>query len=215
MENIRLKKITVAPLETLIIHNGNVHLTNTNESSSIVSGAFILNGGVAINSTYDSISSSAGGSLTVGGGVGIMKNLYVGKDLVLDNSNSVFRINGVSENRLFLDNIANKRFYISLDGINKRFELFDTYLSLNYTSPSVNSSSGSFILNGGISINSTTDASNVSSGGALTIAGGTSISKNAYLGQNLYVQGSNYIEDSLCKIKYNSIKYLFDIWVYF
>lgn len=198
MENIRLKKITVAPLQSpLIIHNGNVQLLDTRESSNMLSGSFISNGGISINCTYDSINSTVGGTLTVGGGVGIAKSLFIGKNLNLDNSNSTMRVFGLSEDRLFLDTVSNKKFHVSVDGVNKRFELYDTYLNINITTPSTNSSSGSLIINGGISINNTTDSSSSTQGGALTISGGMGINKNARIGQNLYVQGSNYIEDSL------------------
>ena len=51
------------------------------------------------------------------------------------------------------------------------------------TGPSYNSTSGAFVLfNGGLSINSTENAANISSGGGLTNAGGLSVAKDVYIG---------------------------------
>jgi hypothetical protein len=185
MADIRLKKITVeAQQSPLIIQNGDVTINSTTTSDSILSGSFITKGGISIVGSVDSNSSTSGGALTVAGGLGIMKNAYIGKDLVLDSTNSILQINGLSTNRLFLDTITNKNFYISPDGVNKRFELSDTSLQINITNPSTNSSSGALYVSGGISIGSSINASSGSNGGALTVAGGASI------GMNLNVVGT-------------------------
>ena len=44
---------------------------------------------------------------------------------------------------------------------------------------------------GGVIITNTTDSVNVSNGGAFLVAGGASISKDLYIGGNLYVNGVN------------------------
>jgi len=179
MADIRLKKITVeAQQSPLIIQNGDVTINSTTTSESTLSGSLITKGGISINGSVDSNSSTSGGALTVAGGVGIMKNAYIGKNLVLDSTNSVLQINGLSTNRMFLDTITNKNFYISPDGVNKRLDLSDTSLQINITNPSTNSSSGALYVSGGISIGSTTNVSDGSNGGALTVAGGVSIGKN-------------------------------------
>jgi hypothetical protein len=56
------------------------------------------------------------------------------------------------------------------------------------TKDSTNSSSGSVLLYGGLSINATTNATSITSGGGLTIAGGASINKELYIGGDLYAQ---------------------------
>jgi hypothetical protein len=58
------------------------------------------------------------------------------------------------------------------------------------TKNSTNSSTGSILLHGGLSINTTTNSSSVTSGGGLTIAGGASIFKDLYIGGNLTVLGT-------------------------
>lgn len=179
MADIRLKRITIeAQQSPLIIQNGDVTINSTTTSDSILTGSFLTKGGISITASIDSNSSTSGGALTVGGGVGIMKNAYIGKDLVLDSTNSILQINGLSTNRLFLDTITNKNFYISPDGVNKRLELSDTSLQINITNPSTNSSTGALFVSGGISIGSTANVSDSSNGGALTVAGGVSIAKN-------------------------------------
>jgi hypothetical protein len=58
------------------------------------------------------------------------------------------------------------------------------------TKDSTNSSTGSILLHGGLSIKTTTNSSSVTNGGALTIAGGASIYKDVYIGGNLTVLGT-------------------------
>lgn len=186
MSNIRLKVITVEPSQApLIIQNGNVSITDSTISNSMISGALIVNGGLAINCTSDSISSTSGGGLTLGGGLAVTRKSNFGDNITLDNSSSVLKINGISNNRLFLDSIANKNFYISPDGVDKRFDLYDTTLQINITTESVNSSSGALVVSGGISIDSTFDSINVSSGGALTVKGGASFNGNVNINKSL------------------------------
>jgi hypothetical protein len=182
MADIRLKKITVESNQSpLVIQRGDVNITNTTASTSVLNGALVINGGTSINTTYDAISSTSGGALTVGGGVGVMKDVFIGKDLQLDSSNGVFSIRGLSGNRLFLDTVSNKNFYISPDGANKSFDLTDVNLKINITTDSTSSSSGALTVTGGIGINSTANATNGSNGGALTVAGGVAIGKDLNL----------------------------------
>ena len=63
-------------------------------------------------------------------------------------------------------------------------------VSLTSTAFSSNSSTGSLVTYGGISINKTQNATSISSGGALTVDGGIAIRKDMYLGGDLYVTGS-------------------------
>lgn len=186
MSNIRLKVITIEPSQApLIIKNGNVSITDTTISNNMISGALIINGGLAINCTSDSISSTSGGGLTLGGGLAVTRKSNFGDNITLDNSSSVLKINGISTNRLYLDSISNKNFYISPDGVDKRFDLYDTTLKINITTSSVNSSSGALVVSGGISIDSTFDSVSVTSGGALTVKGGASFNENVIINKSL------------------------------
>ena len=180
MCDIRLKKITVEPSNApFIIQNGNVNITDTTSTISTLTGALVIDGGIGIHCSVDASSATAGGSLTIGGGVGIMKSVYIGNNLTMDSSDSVFDIGGLTDSRLFIDNSVNKHFYIAPNGANRRFDLYDTYLHMNLTAPSTNSTSASFVIDGGVGINSTESSVNCSNGGALTVAGGIAIGKNA------------------------------------
>ena len=70
-------------------------------------------------------------------------------------------------------------------------------VSIYSTTVSNNSTSGSFVLSGGMGISSTRNAVNISNGGALSIAGGASILKDTYIGGDLRVTGKVYSEGSV------------------
>lgn len=59
------------------------------------------------------------------------------------------------------------------------------------TTPSINSSTASFIISGGGLSISSINSSSHTSGGALTIEGGAAISKDIHIGGSLYIQGTN------------------------
>lgn len=193
MSDIRLKKISVEN-SPLVIQNGIINITNTDSSDSILTGTLVSNGGISINCTYESTSSTSGGALTVGGGISSMKDIYIGKSLILDSLNSTIQVNGVSENRLFLDNITNKQFYISLDGIDRSFELTEEGIYINNNTPSENFTTGALRVLGGITINSTEESSSITCGSGLTVFGGSSIVKKLYVGGGIEtINSSNTI----------------------
>jgi hypothetical protein len=201
MGDIRLKNITVEPSNFLTIKNGDVLITSTTISTNILNGSLVVDGGIGINATYDAVSSTSGGTLTVGGGLGIHGQTFLGNNLILDNNSSIISVKGVSDYRLYLDSINNKHFYLALDGTNKRFDLYDTYLKMNLTASSTNSSTGAFIINGGISINNTTNVTNSSNGGALTVAGGIAVGSDANFSKTLII-GQLYQNTSGLTVRY-------------
>lgn len=202
MADIRLKKITVETNQSpLIVQGGDINVTNTTASLSVLQGAIISNGGVSINTTYDSSSSTSGGALTVAGGVGIMKCVFIGQDLNLDSSNGIIRVKGLTENRLFLDTISNKNFYISPDGTSKRFELTDTNLVINITANSTSKTEAALYVKGGISIGSDENVTNGSNGGALTVAGGVAVGKNLNVSSQVLL-GENNSNKSGMTVRY-------------
>lgn len=191
MSDIRLKVITVEPQAApLIIKNGNVRISDTTPSSSTITGACVVNGGIGIGATEFASSASAGGALTVGGGIGVMKNAVVGSDLSLSSSNSTFTIAGISTPRFFVDSTANKTLEIAPDGVNKRLTMGDTSVRINMTSSSLNASSGALYVVGGMSIGSTENVASSSVGGALTVGGGVGITKDIIIGGDAFVTSS-------------------------
>ena len=111
MSDIRLKKITVEPSQILTIQRGNINVTNTTISSNRLNGSFVINGGIGINCIYDSVSSTSGGALTVGGGLSVYNQTFLGNNLIIDNNSATLSVNGINTNRLFLDSVSNKYFY--------------------------------------------------------------------------------------------------------
>lgn len=201
MSDIRLRKISIEPSQSLIIQNGNVNISNTTISNNRLNGALVINGGISINNTYDSISSTSGGALTIGGGLAVRNQTFLGGNLILDSNTNVLLVNGISSNRLFLDTVINKNFYISPDGISKRFDLYDTTLKINITTNSINSSTGAVVINGGVSINCSTSSVNSINGGALTVNGGMSIAGDSYISKSL-ILGESHLNTDGILIKY-------------
>jgi hypothetical protein len=194
MADIRLKKVTVEPNGSpLIIQHGDLKISNTTISSSAVNGALLIEGGIGINTSVDSTSCTAGGALTIGGGVAVLKSLQIGGDNVLDSSIGIFRIKGISEDRMIVDSVINKKVTFAPDGVNKRVELLDTYSLFNYTKPSSNSTSGGIVIQGGLSIAATENSSSITAGGALSINGGVAINKKLFVGEGISAVGSNTI----------------------
>jgi hypothetical protein len=71
--------------------------------------------------------------------------------------------------------------------VNQTTGIYSTLISTNTnTTKSINSTSASCILTGGLSIASTTDSSSYTAGGSITIAGGIAIGKNSYIGGTIY-----------------------------
>lgn len=81
---------------------------------------------------------------------------------------------------LYIDTI---REYNTNNGIDLQNVTFkNQIINVPYTAPSINDTSASFVLAGGISINNTKNAESSTSGGALTVAGGASIRKKLEMG---------------------------------
>jgi hypothetical protein len=184
MSDIRLKRITIDSHDyPLIIQNGVVNITSTLSSESSITGALVVDGGISIKSTQTANSPTAGGGLTVNGGLGVLKNVKLGQDLNLTSATGVFQIDGLSTPRFLVDSVVNKQIVMRPDGVNTRFHLSDTSLNINITKSSTNSSTGAFVVAGGVSIESTEDSSSITSGGGLTVSGGGSFGKSLHIGE--------------------------------
>lgn len=89
---------------------------------------------------------------------------------------------------LYINNI---REYDVLNGINIQDVLLQNHqIIVPYTQPSLGPTVASFIIDGGIFIKTTTNATSITSGGGLTIAGGASIAKNVNVGGILDVNNN-------------------------
>lgn len=92
---------------------------------------------------------------------------------------------------LYIDTIREYNVDNGIDLQNVTFK--NEIISVPYTAPSINATSASFILSGGISINNTTNATSYTSGGALTVAGGASIRKKLEMGGVINMNNNSII----------------------
>ena len=192
MSCIRLHAISIdSDDSTFLIENGTVNITNTDVSTTSLNGCLVLDGGLGINCTFDATSNTSGGALTVGGGASIKGNTYLGNNVVLDSSLSTLTVKGFIYPRFFLDTINNQNLEVSLDGIHKHFSLNSSKLTIGTTSESTCQTSAATVINGGLSINCTSNATSITKGGSLTVAGGASINDDVYIGKSLYVNNNS------------------------
>jgi hypothetical protein len=70
-------------------------------------------------------------------------------------------------------------------------------INLTSTEESLNTTTGSIITEGGITIKSTTNSSSYTRGGGLSIYGGISAVKDAYIGGNIDIAGTSTLNDSI------------------
>jgi len=171
----------------------NVFLSGTNPSTNSSTGAFVSLGGISINNTTDVTNISNGGGLTIAGGASIAKNVIVGETISsnalttsnLHTSNAI--ISNITSESIITTNItASNAAILDLSGTSVNF-LYGTFGNMYITdiTPSLNSTTASVIMNGGLSINNTTNAVSMTSGGALTIEGGLAVKKDVYIGGSL------------------------------
>lgn len=172
------------------ILNSNLQLSgdNTFSGTNIFSGTNTFsnlntyNNRVIINNTTNS-SNSTTGTLILSGGLSI-SNTSDASSLI--NGGSITTAGGVA--------IA-KTLYV---GGTTNFSGLQTYTN---TTSSINSSVGSMVLSGGISINNSTNATGATVGGSITTAGGVAIAKNLYIGStdssNSYTSGSLVLSGGL------------------
>ena len=136
-----------------------IKYTNTQNGISIEQNIF-NNGQIYVPSTIQATNMSTA-SVVVDGGISVAKNSKFYGSLSVCSGGALI-VSG--------DQFLQQNLYIGKGGI----------IYINNSTPSYSVSSGSFISVGGVSIQTTTDATSYSAGGALTIAGGVAISKTLY-----------------------------------
>ena len=169
--DIRLKKITVDNTP-LYIQNGSVSITDTT-ISDIYDSALSVNGGITIKSTENSTSITAGGALSVCGGLSIIRDANIGGSANISND---IRVLGSSVDKF---RVSGGNIYASVDGITKHFEITTGTIYTRTTTESTGFSVGSIVALGGVSISNTAN-STVSAGGAFSVAGGATFGRDVY-----------------------------------
>jgi len=86
-------------------------ITATDNSINLSTGSLITIGGISVQANRNATSSSAGGGITVSGGVGIIKDLHVGGSIFSTNTNSTFsNFSSSSISNLLVTNGVNSTF---------------------------------------------------------------------------------------------------------
>jgi len=150
--------------------------------------------------TTDATSSTSGGSLTVSGGVGIAKKLFVGTNFAVGGNSSLtgtLAVTGAST----LTGAVTAQYVLNVTGATTLSSTLDvtdaTTLSSTLNVTDATTLSSTLDVTGVTHLNNTDDASSASSGGALTIAGGTAVSKQLYVGTNFFVSNNSSLTGNL------------------
>lgn len=168
MGDVRLHTITIEN-DNLILQNGTVIISDTTFSTNSSIASLLTFGGISIHCSANATNSTSGGSLTSLGGAAFRGNSFFGDNVILDNINSTFQVDGLLDPRL---SVTLSDFKIAPDGITTMF-----------FADSESITQGNTIFSNEIIINSTRNAFNfnVTSGTSIVSKGGIIIDKNAYI----------------------------------
>ena len=181
---------------------GTLGVTGASTLSSTlgVSGATTLSstldvtGVTNLNNTTDATSSTAGGSLTIDGGAGIAKKLFVGTDLAIGGNSSLTGTLGVTGASTLSSTlgVTGATTLSSTLGVTGATTLSST---LDVTGAATFSST--LGITGALTLNNTTDATSSTVGGCLTVAGGAGIAKKLFVGTDFAVGGNSTLSGNL------------------
>lgn len=178
----------------------------TEASTSNITGAVILQGGLTINKNTSAISQTNGGSFTTSGGVAIGQNLWVGTNVnIVGNilagtwqANTIqVQYGGTGSTTHFNDALligtgtspvrttTSLTYNTTTDTLN-----VPKVILTDVTTPSISNSTGSLTVAGGIGISNTTNATSATNGGTFTTAGGAAIARDLYVGVNASIGGN-------------------------
>jgi hypothetical protein len=164
----------------IVNSNSNFHISRYTQGNFI---NYILTsdnqtGNVTILGTENSVNSNSGGSLTVNGGASVTKDLYIGGNVYGGSIN--FTGSLVSQSTSDTNSFS--------------------YITVTATDAAINSSSGSLVTFGGISIQATQDTVSATNGGTFLTSGGASVKKSLIVGNtvssNTLITGNAMITNS-------------------
>jgi hypothetical protein len=174
-------------------------LTATDEAIDLASGALVTIGGVSIQCTTNAMSVTEGGSLLVGGGASFgldvfvggnqhsfgYVNYYGGYDSIINFFDYLTQVKRFSVDRNMTTNNLSLSRYDSFGSFVEKTLDIDSATGMTTMwnkNPSLSVTSASLVLAGGVSIQSTQNATSLTSGGGITNLGGQSIGKNLLVG---------------------------------
>ena len=178
-------------MATLKSFSAPISILDTTTSTSNITGALTVSGGIGISNTTDATSITNGGTITTSGGAAIAKSLFVGSNVVVGNttqSNTDFSLE--------LQNSSTANVTIAIVGVPGHFSNSavqgDTVIRSGVNNLILQSGSGyaALIINTSniVSIPGTTTSTNNTTG-ALTVAGGVGIAGAMNVGSTITASG--------------------------
>lgn len=177
-------------------------LTATDESENFSTGSLITFGGITIQSVANATSLTSGGTILTEGGASFGADIYIGGNNYFYGTTNYY---GEDDILVFYDTNVKRRYDINRDSSTNNFSLnrYDPdglfiertfeidnetgFIKFYNQESSLSSTYASMILSGGLSINVTSNATNISNGGALSISGGLSVIKNVFIGGDSHI----------------------------
>ena len=162
--------------------------------ATTLSSTLGVTGTTTLSNTTDATSSTAGGSLTVDGGAGIAKKLFVGTDFAVGGNSSLTGTLGVTGASTLSSTlgVTGATTLSSTLGVTGATTLSST---LDVTGAATFSST--LGITGALTLNNTTDATSSTVGGSLTVAGGAGIAKKLFVGTDFAVGGNSTLSGNL------------------
>ena len=150
--------------------------------ATTLSSTLSVDGIISLNNTTDATSSTAGGSLTLLGGAGIAKKLFVGTDFAVGGNSSLTGTLGVTGATTMSSTLG-------VTGA--------TTLSSTLGVTGATTLSDTLDVTGFANFNNTTDATSSTAGGALTVDGGAAIAKKLFVGTDFAVGANSSLTGTL------------------
>jgi hypothetical protein len=173
-------------------------ITATDEAINLSSGSILTFGGVTIQSDTNSLGITNGGSFLTPGGASIGKDVYIGGDASIYGETNYYN----TMINMYDDSNA-KRYTIDRDNTSNDFSItrynssgilleksigidgLDGSITFNNSKGSINSTSSSMVIMGGLSVNGNVNSSSITNGGSFTVNGGASIVKDLHIGGDI------------------------------
>lgn len=209
-------------IQDINIKDDIIYIPYTKPSTNISSASFIIDGGISITNTSNSLNISNGGALTIAGGVSISKNVNIGKELDM-NINKIINVNDPENdydavNKRYLTGFVNSITHGNVIGDFGADELITGTTDPTKITSQPNlkyiSTQNTLLLNNSfLNINSTENVSG-SSGGALISYGGVNIQNNLFVKDQVDVNNNNIKNVKMPIDDYDAIpkKYLLDMF---
>jgi len=178
---------------------GNIFTTNGNVGIGVVNPAFVLTIG---NSNGSNLTGTAfiqaGNNPSLGFGAG--SNIPMWISAPIQTTGGILSLGGsgiVAPTSGGVININNSNF-VGINNTNPAFALDITgVLNLRTTNNSINSSTGTLVSYGGISIANTTNSTSTTAGGAVSIAGGMAVLKDIYVGGTVTSSSDKFLKKNI------------------